>query len=194
MREQRGSSMRKPVLVVTAYFVDAVETRLKQNFELRRKVDGVRFTPDELLSAANGADAMLVTPADRLDAAFFNRVASSVKVIATHSVGYDHIDLHAAAERKIPIAYLPGLSTDAVADLTLLLLLGASRRAYEALQVVRSGSWNPTDLTALLGRQLTGKILGIYGMGRIGPEVAKRARGFGMKIHYYDPHRLPAES
>jgi lactate dehydrogenase-like 2-hydroxyacid dehydrogenase len=146
-----------------------------------------------LFSAADGADAMLVTPVDRLDAAFFIRVASSVKVIATHSVGHDHIDLKAAAVRKIAIAYIPGLSTDAVADLTLLLLLGASRRAYEALQVVRSGSWNPTDLTALLGWQLTGKILGIYGMGQIGQAVAKRARGFGMKIHYYEPHRLSTE-
>ncbi len=131
--------MRKPVLVVTAHFVDAVETRLEKDFELRRKKNSGHFIPEELLSAADGADAMLVTPADGLDAAFFNRVASSVKVIATHSVGYDHIDLKAAAARKIAIAYIPGISTDAVADLTLL-LLGASRRAYEALHVVRSGS------------------------------------------------------
>jgi lactate dehydrogenase-like 2-hydroxyacid dehydrogenase len=185
--------MRKPTLVATAYFVDAVETRLKRDFELRRKKNGAHFTPEELLSAADGADAMFVTPADRLDAAFFNRVASSVKVIATHSVGYDHIDLKAAAARKIAIAYVPGISTDAVADITLLLLLGASRRAYEALQVIRSGSWNPADLTALLGWQLTGKTLGIYGMGQIGQAVAKRARGFGMKIHYHEPHRLSAE-
>jgi lactate dehydrogenase-like 2-hydroxyacid dehydrogenase len=185
--------VRKPVLVVTAYFVDAVEARLKQDFELRRKKNGAHSTPEELLSAADGAAAMFITPADRLDAAFFNRVASSVKVIATHSVGYDHMDLKAAAARKIAIAYIPGISTDAVADLTLLLLLGASRRAYEGVQVVRSGSWNPLDLTLLLGWQLTGKILGIYGMGRIGQAVAKRAHGFGMKIHYHDPHRLSPE-
>jgi lactate dehydrogenase-like 2-hydroxyacid dehydrogenase len=185
--------MRKPVLVVTAYFVDAVEARLQQDFELRRKKNGAHFTQEELLSAADGADAMLVTPADRLDAVFFNRVAASVKVIATHSVGVDHIDLKAAAARKIAIGYVPGISTDAVADITLLLLLGASRRAYEALQVVHSGNWNPLDLTLLLGWQLTGKILGIYGMGSIGQAVAQRARGFGMKIHYHDPHRLSRE-
>jgi lactate dehydrogenase-like 2-hydroxyacid dehydrogenase len=185
--------VRKPVLVVTAYFVDAVEARLKRDFELRRKRSGARFTLEELLSAADGADAMLVTPADRLDAAFFTRVASSVKVIATHSAGYDHIDLTAAAARKIAIANIPALSTDAVADLTLLLLLGASRRAYEALQVVHSGNWNPSDLTLLLGWKLTGRILGIYGMGRIGQAVAKRARSFGMKIRYRDPHRLSPE-
>ena len=185
--------MGKPIVAVTAYFVDAVETRLKHNFELIRKTKGARFTAEELLSAANGADAMLVTPADRLDAAFFSNVASSVKVIATHSAGYDHIDLKAAAARKIPITNIPGLSTDAVADATMLLLLGASRRAYEGQQVIRSGHWNPLDLTLLLGWQLTGKILGIYGMGRIGQAVAMRARGFGMKIHYNNPARLPAE-
>jgi lactate dehydrogenase-like 2-hydroxyacid dehydrogenase len=185
--------MRKPILVVTAHFVDAVEARLKQDFELRRKKNGAHFTPEELLAAADGADAIFLTPGDRLDAEFFNRVAASVKVIATHSVGYDHIDLKAAAARKIAIAYIPGISTDAVADITMLLLLGASRRAYEALQVVRSGTWNPSDLTLLLGWQLTGKVLGIYGMGRIGQAVAKRARGFGMKIHYHDPHRLPPD-
>ncbi len=151
--------MGKPVLVVTAYFIDSVEARLKQNFELRRKENGDHFTPEELLSAADGADAMLVTPADRLGAAFFGRVDSSVKIIATHSAGYEHIDLSAAAARKISITNVPALSTDAVADLTLLLLLGASRRAYEAQQVVWSGNWNPLDLTLVLGWQLTGKIL-----------------------------------
>jgi len=116
--------MRKPTLVATAYFVDDVETRLAQSFELRRKKKGEHFTSEELLSAAEGADAMFVTPVDRLDATFFSRVAAPVKVIATHSVGHDHIDLHAAARRKITIAYIPGLSTDAAADLTLLLLPG----------------------------------------------------------------------
>ncbi len=185
--------MGKPVLVVTARFVDAVEGRIQRDFELRRKQNGAHFTSEELLSAADGADAMLVTPADRLDASFFNQVAASLKVVATHSVGYDHIDLQAAAARKIAVASVPEISTDAVADVTLLLLLGASRRAYEALQVARSGNWIPSDLTALLGWQLTGKVLGIYGMGQIGQAVAKRARGFGMKIHYHDPRRLSNE-
>jgi len=143
--------MRKPVLVATAYFVDAVEARLKQDYELRRKKVDANFTAEELLSSADGADAMFVTPADRLDAGVFNRVASSVTVIATHSVGYDHIDLKAAAARKIAIAYIPGISTDAVADITLLLLLGASRRAYEAVQVVRSGNWNPSGPNVAVG-------------------------------------------
>src|SRR5580692_4651319 len=101
--------------------------------------------PGELLSAADGADAMLVTPVDRLDTDFFTRVASSVKVIATHSAGYDHIDLSAAVARKIAIAHIPGISTNAVADITLL-LLEASRRAYEACKWSGGGNWNPSDL------------------------------------------------
>jgi len=185
--------MSKPILVVTAHFVDEVEARIDREFEARRKPKDAFFRPEDLLSAADGADAMFITPVDSLDAAFFKRVSSSVKVIATNSVGYDHVDLSAATERKIAIAHIPGISTDAVADVALLLLLGASRRAYEAQQVVRSGNWNSSDLTLLLGWQLTGKILGIYGMGSIGQAVAKRACGFGMKIHYHDPHRLSPE-
>jgi lactate dehydrogenase-like 2-hydroxyacid dehydrogenase len=170
-----------------------VEARIDREFEARRKPKGARFTPEELLSASEGANAMLVTPVDRLEAAFFERVSSSVRVIATNSAGYDHIDLSAAAERKIAIAHTPDVSTDAVAEITLLLMLGASRRAYEAQELVRSGNWKSWDVTALLGWQLTGKILGIFGMGRIGQAVAKRARGFGMNIHYYDLDRLPSE-
>ena len=185
--------MSKPILVVTAHFVDEVEARIDREFEARRKPKDAFFRPEDLLSAADGADAMFITPVDSLDAAFFKRVSSSVKVIATNSVGYDHVDLSAATERKIAIAHIPGISTDAVADVALLLLLGASRRAYEAQQVVRSGNWNPSNLTLLLGWQLTGKILGIYGMGSIGQAVAKRACGFGMKIHYHDPHRWSPE-
>jgi lactate dehydrogenase-like 2-hydroxyacid dehydrogenase len=134
VNKPREKSMSKPILFVTAYFVDSVETRLNQDFALRRKKSGDRFTPEELISAADGADAMLVTPADRLDAAFFRRVAPSVKIIATHSVGYDHIDLKAAAAQKIAVAYIPGISTDAVADITLLRLLahrGERMRPYK---------------------------------------------------------------
>jgi len=185
--------MSKPLLVVTAHFVEEVEARIDREFEARRKPKDAFFRPEDLLSAADGADAMFVTPADRLDAAFFTRVASSVKVIATHSAGYDHIDLSAAAQRKIAIANTPGVSTDAVAEIALLLMLGASRRAFEAQELLRSGNWKSWNVTGLLGWQLTGKILGIYGMGRIGQAVAKRARGFGMNIHYYDPNRLPHE-
>ena len=186
--------VRKPIVVVTSHFIESVEMRIDREYEARRSKNGAPFKFDELLAAAEGADAMLVTLTDRIDSEFCKRVSASVRVIATYSVGYDHIDLRAAAERKIAIAYTPGVETDAVADLAMLLLLGASRRVYEAQELVRSGAWKSSGVTALLGWQPTGKVLGIFGMGHIGQAVARRARGFGMKIHYYNPIRIPEET
>jgi len=138
----------KPVLVITTRFVDEVEARIARDYEARRKTREIPFTRDELLEASEGADALLITPFERLDSEFFKRAPASVKVIATYSVGLDHIDLTAAANRNIPIAYTPGVNTDATADIAMLLLLGASRRAYEAQEQVRTGhkrkgSWHP---------------------------------------------------
>jgi lactate dehydrogenase-like 2-hydroxyacid dehydrogenase len=114
-----------------------------------------------------------------------------VKVVATYSVGFDHIDVQAAANRKIAIAYTPGINADATADIAMLLMLGASRRAFEGQEMVRKGTWTLSS-QMLLGWQLTGKVLGIFGMGRVGRAVAQRARGFGMAIHYSNSTRLPA--
>jgi lactate dehydrogenase-like 2-hydroxyacid dehydrogenase len=129
----------------------------------------------------------------RLDGEFFRRVAASVKVIATFSVGYDHIDVRAAAARGIAIANTPGVLDDATADVAILLLLGASRRAYEAQQQVRTGAWAGGRAPRLLGWGCAGKVLGIFGMGRIGQAVARRARALGMKIHYSNRAPLPLE-
>src|SRR5271170_1931744 len=186
-------SVKKPILVVTTHFVKPVEIRIDNEFEVRRKADGTPFQHGELLAAAEGADALFVTPFDRLDADFFKRVSPSVKVISTYSVGVDHIDLQAAAQRHIAIGYTPAAGAEATADIAMLLLLGASRRAFEAQELVRTGEWTIARSSALLGWQLTGKILGIVGMGRIGQAVAKRARAFGMKIHYSNLHQLPEE-
>ena len=185
--------MKKPVLVVTSHFIKPVETRINSEYEVRRKGDGTSFTQEEILTAADGADAILITPFDRLDADFFRRVSPSVKVISTHSVGVDQIDMHAAAERNIAIGYTPAEVTDATADIAILLLLGASRRAFEAQDLIRSGEWTVSRAAALLGWQVTGKTLGILGMGRIGQAIAKRARAFGMKIHYSNPQPRPGE-
>jgi len=159
----------------------------------RRNPNQFPFDEQQMLSAAEGADALFVTPADRLGSSFFQNVSPTVKIIVTYSVGFEHIDLEAAARRKIPVAYTPGVNHEATADIAMLLLLGASRRAYEAQQLIRTGAWKPLSPDMLLGWQADGKVLGIFGMGRVGQAVARRARGFGMKIHYCNASELPAE-
>ena len=186
--------MNKAVLVVTSRYPKEVEDRIDRDYNARRNPNQGPFSQQALLSAVEGADALFITPADRLDSEFFQKVSSTVQIIATYSVGFEHIDLEAAARRKIPIAYTPGVNNEATADIAMLLLLGASRRAYEAQELVRTGAWKqPLGTDMLLGWQVGGKVLGILGMGRVGQSVARRARGFGMKIHYSNASKLPAE-
>jgi lactate dehydrogenase-like 2-hydroxyacid dehydrogenase len=182
----------KPKLVVTNRYLPTVEERLEQEFEVRRGMSSRALSPGELVVLADGADAMFITPMDRLDADFFENVSSSVKVIATYSVGLDHIDLKAAASRNISVGYTPGVNADATAEIAMLLMLGAARRAYEGQELVRTQSWSSTS-QPILGWQLSGKSLGILGMGRIGQAVAKRAMAFGMQIHYADTAELPQD-
>jgi lactate dehydrogenase-like 2-hydroxyacid dehydrogenase len=187
-------NMTKPILVVTSRYPKEVEDRIDRDYEARRNPDQSPFGQQKLLSAAEGADALFITPTDRLDSEFFQNISPTVKIIATYSVGFEHIDLEAAARRKIPVAYTPGVNNEATADIAMLLLLGASRRAYEAQELVRTGAWKqPLGTDMLLGWQVSGKVLGILGMGRVGQTVARRARGFGMKIHYHDRSELPPE-
>jgi lactate dehydrogenase-like 2-hydroxyacid dehydrogenase len=185
--------MTKPILVVTSRYPKEVEDRIDRDYVARRNPNQFLFSQKDLLAAAEGAAGLFITPADRLDSEFFQNVSPTVKIIATYSVGFEHIDLEAAARRKIPVAYTPGVNSEATADIAMLLLLGASRRAYEAQELVRTGAWKPLNPDMLLGWQVGGKVLGILGMGRVGQAVARRARGFGMTIHYYDTSELPAE-
>jgi len=185
--------MTKPILVVTSRYPKHIEDRIDRDYTARRNPNAFPFSQQDLLTATDGADALFITPADRLASGFFEKVSPTIKIVVTYSVGFDHIDVEAAARRKISVAYTPGVNSDATADNAMLLLLGASRRAYEAQELVRTGAWKPMTPDMLLGWQLGGKVLGIFGMGRIGQAVARRARGFGMKIHYCNPSKLPAE-
>src|SRR5580698_6931125 len=185
--------MTKPILVVTSRYPKEVEDRIDRDYNARRNPNQSLVSRQDLLSAAEGADALFITPADRLEAEFFQKVSPTVKIIATFSVGVVSFEKEAAARRKISVAYTPGVNHDATADIAMLLLLGASRRAYEAQELVRTGAWKPLSPDMLLGWQVGGKVLGILGMGRVGQAVARRARGFGMKIHYHDRSELPAE-
>jgi len=184
---------QKPTLLVTRRLPDAVESRIRRDYEARFNANDRLYSREELLSLSKGADALLITVQDQLDAGLISCLPVSVQIIATLSVGFDHIDVRAAEARRIAVTNAPGVLTDATADITMLLLLGASRRAAEGQELVRQGMWSDPRPTELLGRQLTGQPLGIYGMGRIGQAVAERARAFGMKIHYCNLHRLEPE-
>ncbi len=184
---------RKPTVLVTRKLPKAVETRLAQNYTPRFNEADKLYAPEELITQSVGADALLITPSDRLTADVIDKLPDSIRAIATFSVGYDHIDLKAAEKRGILVINTPDVLTDATADLTLLLLLGAARRASEGERIMRQGTWSGVRPTELLGTQVTGKRLGILGMGRIGQAVAHRARAFSMEIHYCNRKRLPPE-
>ncbi len=184
---------RKPTVLVTRKLPKAVETRLAQNYTPRFNEADQLYTPEELVIKATGADALLITPREQLTADLVEKLPDSVRAIATFSVGYDHIDLEATRQRGILVTNTPDVLTDATADLTLLLLLGAARHASEGERMIREGAWSGIRPTELLGVQLTGKRLGILGMGRIGQAVAHRARAFNMEIHYCNRKKLPLE-
>jgi lactate dehydrogenase-like 2-hydroxyacid dehydrogenase len=183
----------KPILVVTSRYPEEIEDRIDRDYTARRNPNQFPFSQQDLLNATEGADALFITPGDRLDSGFFEKVSPTIKIIVTYSVGFEHIDLDAATGRKISVAYTPDVNHEATADIAMLLLLGASRRAYEAQELIRTRAWKPMSPDMLLGWQVGGKILGIFGMGRVGQAMARRARGFGMKIHYCNTFELPAE-
>ncbi|WP_119167935.1 2-hydroxyacid dehydrogenase [Algihabitans albus] len=171
----------------------AVGERLARDYEAHLSPEDRLLSPDEIATAAEGCFAIICTTADRFDRALIDRLPASVKLLATFSVGHEHIDLAAAKARGLQVSNTPDVLTDATADITLLCLLGAARRAWEAETLLREGRWVGWTTTQLCGTQVSGKRLGILGMGRIGRAVAARARGFGMTIHYANRRRLAAE-
>ena len=185
--------MTKPTILVTRRMPDAVNARLQRDYDARLNREDRIYSEDELAAKAADADAMLICTSEKITPALLARLPERLKVIATFSVGYEHIDVAACKGRGVIAANTPGAMTEATADIALLLMLGAARRGFEAQQLVRKGEWKGWHTTMLLGIDLTGKRLGIFGMGRIGQAVARRARGFGMKIHYYNRSRLPAD-
>lgn len=183
----------KPVLAVTRRLPEAVAKRAAETYDIRTQEDDDPLSRNEILALCHGADAALVSVGDPIDAEFFDALPESVKIVATFSVGTDHIDLAAAKKKGVIIGNTPGVLTDATADIAWLLILGAARRASEGEAEVRNATWSSWRPTHLMGTQVTGKKLGIVGMGRIGQAVAKRARGFDMEIHYYNRRQLPAD-
>ncbi|HXV26159.1 MAG TPA: D-glycerate dehydrogenase [Alphaproteobacteria bacterium] len=183
----------KPVVFVTRKLPEAVHERLKRDYEPRLNLEDQLYSGEDLARLAQGADALLPCPTDRLTGAVVGKLPASIKIIATFSVGYEHIDIASAKARGIIVTNTPDVLTDATADITMLLMLGAARRAHEGERMVREATWSIWAPTGMLGIHLTGKRLGIFGMGRIGQAVARRARGFEMEIHYSNRRRLPAD-
>ncbi|WP_428490853.1 2-hydroxyacid dehydrogenase [Rhodopila sp.] len=183
--------MAKPVLLVTRRLPASIEALAEQAYDARLTASDVAI-PD-LLARAQGADAILCCPGDVLDAKTIAALPASVKVIGTFSVGHDHIDVAAATARGIKLCNTPDVLSVATAECAMLLLMAAARRVGEGERLVRSGSWAGWAPTQLLGIGISGRRLGIFGMGRIGRETARMARGFGMELHYRDVTRLPAE-
>ena len=183
--------MLKPILVVTCRLPEAVEARAAREFDIRANPADTPLPLAEMLRLAQGADALLCSPVDRLDAATIAALPASIKAVGTFSVGFEHIDMAAARMRGLPVVNTPGVLSLATAECAMLLILAAARRAGEGERMVRAGRWMGWGATPFLGMQVSGRRLGIFGMGRIGRELARMARGFGMEIHYRNRHRLP---
>ena len=185
--------MPKPILLVTRRLPPAIEARASHDYDARLSHDDSRVTGAEILAGAQGAAAILCCPAERLDAETIGKLPDSVKVIGTFSVGFDHIDMQAARARGIPVVNTPDVLSIATAECAMLLILAAARRAGEGERHVRGRGWDGWAPTQLLGTLVSGKRLGVFGMGRIGRELAKMAAGFGMPVHYRDQMRLPPD-
>jgi glyoxylate reductase len=183
----------KPAVVVTRCLPSAVTARLKQDYAPFLNEDDVGLNAEELVRRAAGCRAILCTPTEKMDAATIATLPEEVEILATFSVGFEHIDLEAAKKRGLIVTNTPDVLTNATADVALLLILAAARRAYEGERLVRENNWVGWKPEFMLGTEVTGKRLGILGMGRIGEAVAKRARGFDMTIHYNKRQRLPAD-
>ena len=183
---------KKPVVLVTRKLPEAVENKLAENFEAILNPQDRLYSIDEILQIANNVDAILPCHTEKFSADTIAQMPARVKAISNFSVGTDHVDLMAAKQKGLIVTNTPDVLSDATAEIAMLLMLGAARRASEGERMVRNREWKDWSPAFMVGKQITGKRIGILGMGRVGQVLAKRARGFDMTIHYHN--RKPLDS
>ena len=183
-------AVRKPKVVVTRKLPDVIEARLGELFDAELSANDAPMDTAALEAAVASADVLVPTVTDRIDAALIDKAGPNLKLIANYGAGVDHIDVAAAIARGITVTNTPGVLTEDTADLTMALILATLRRMVEGARVVQEGGFHGWSPTWMMGRRLKGKALGIVGMGRIGQALARRARTFGLHIHYHN--RKPA--
>ena len=184
---------KRPFVIVTRKLPDPIETRMMELFACRLNLDDTPLSKPELIAAAERADVLVPTVTDRIDAEVLAAAGPALKLIASFGTGVDHVDLAAAQRRGIIVTNTPGVLTEDTADMTMALILAVSRRLAEGERLIRSGGWTGWGPTSMLGHRIWGKRLGIVGMGRIGMAVARRAKGFGLAVHYHNRRPVPEE-
>jgi len=191
---QTDTSKGKVPVLVTRRLPQAVEDRLQRDYAAKLNPQDIVYTGKQIIELSAGVEAIIPCHTEKLTADVIEQLPDSVRAICSFSVGFDHIDLNAAKRRNIIVTNTPEVLSDATAEIAMLLLLGAARRAYEGERQIRTQTWADWSATYQLGLQVSGKRLGIIGMGRVGQIMARRARGFDMQIHYYNRKRLPPEA
>lgn len=183
--------MAKPKLLITRKLRDGVEARAARDYEVTLNPSDRVLTEAEVIAACRKVDAVLPCHSERFSAEVIAAIGPGLKIIANHSVGTDHVDLAAAKAAGVVVTNTPDVLSDATAEIAMLCMLGAARRGAEGDAMIRAGKWDFWSPAFMVGRQVTGKRLGILGMGRVGQVVAERGRGFGMDVHYHNRRRLP---